>query len=84
MFKIRISDSTVLLKLLLFTFFDLQDLAGINLNLHFPISLIFAEPAVAWEHVFHPMNWNRDLHTVQEPSSPQALIGVTDEETADL
>lgn len=78
------SDCTVLLKLLLFTLFNVQDLAGIDLNLHFPISLIFAEPAVAWEHILHPMYWHRDLHTVQKPSSAQALVGVADEETADL
>lgn len=72
------------LLLLLFTFFDFQHLTGIDLDLHFPISLVFAEPAVAREHVLHPMNWYRDLHTVQEPSGSQALISVTNQETADL
>lgn len=78
------SDCAVLFVLFLFTLFDVQDLTGIDLNLHFPISLIFAEPAVAREHVLHPVNWYRDLHTVQKPSSPQALISVTNQETVDL
>lgn len=66
------------------TFFNVQDLTGIELNLHFPIGLIFAEPAVAREHVLHPMNGHGDLDTVQKPPSPQALVTVTDQETVYL
>lgn len=67
-----------------FTFFNVQDLTGIDLNLHFPISLVFAEPAVAREHVLHPMNRYGDLHAVQKPPSPQTFVGVTNQKTADL
>lgn len=70
--------------LLLFTFFHFQDLTGIDLNLHLPISLVFAEPAVAREHVLHPVHRHRDLHAVQKPSSPQALISVTNQKTVNL
>lgn len=73
-----------MIRPLLFTLFYVQDLTGVDLDLHFPVSVVFAEPTVAWKHVLHPMNWHRDLHAVQKPPSPQTLIGVTDQETVDL
>lgn len=83
-FKMTKSVCELLFMLLLFTLFNVQDLAGIDLNLHLPISLVFAEPAVAREHVLHPVDRYRDLHAVQKPSGTQALVSVTDEETIDL
>lgn len=77
-------DCTERFMLLLFTLFNIQDLARIELHLHFPISLVLAEPAVDREHVLLPMNWHRNLHTVQIPSSLQAFVRVTNQETDDL
>lgn len=73
-----------MLLLRLFTFFNIQNLAGVDLDLHFPISLVLAEPAMAREHVLQPVNRDQDLHAVQKPSSPQALVGVTNQKTTDL
>lgn len=72
------------MTLLLFTFFNVQRLAGIDLHLHLPVSIIIAEPAVARKHVLLPVNRHRELHAVQKPSGLQALIGVTNEHAFDL
>lgn len=69
---------------LMLTLFDVQDLAGIQLHLHLPVSLVFAEPAVAGEHVLLPVDGRQDLHAVQEPSSAQPLVTVSNQKTADL
>lgn len=66
------------------TFFNVQDLTGIDLHLHFAVRLVFAEPAVAREHVLQAVNRHEDLHAVQEPAGPQALVGVADQKTVDL
>lgn len=66
------------------TLLDVQDLAGIQLHLHFSISLVFAEPAVAREHVLHAVDRDQDLHAVQEPSSSQPLVSVANQKTTDL
>lgn len=63
---------------MLFTLFNVQDLAGVNLHLYFAIGFVFAEPAVAREHVLLPMNWHRDLHAVKEPACTQTFVGMTD------
>lgn len=64
--------------------FNVQDLAGVDLYLYFPVSLVLTEPAVAGEHILLPVHWHRDLHTVQEPTGTQALVGVANQETVDL
>ena len=62
------------------TLFNVQDLAGVDLHLDLPVGLVFAEPAVAGEHVLLAMDRDLDLDTVQEPTSTQALVGVANEE----
>ena len=62
------------------TLFDVQGLAGVDLHLDLPVGLVFAEPAVAGEHVLLAMDRDLDLDTVQEPTSTQALVGVANEE----
>lgn len=69
---------------LLFTLFDVQDLAGVDLHLHLAVGLILTEPAVAGEHVLLPVHRHRDLNAVQEPTGTQPLVGVANQEPVDL
>lgn len=66
------------------TLFHLQDLTGVNLHLRFPVSLVFAKPAVTGKHVILSVDRNHDLNAVQEPTSTHPFVGVTNHQTVYL